>query len=242
MSPPEESHLDDEYETDSYYDDEGKVIDKKQGSGLSLATKVAIVSLIVLVVVGLCFVAWWFLVDDNDAASPNSANVTKANTAKANASNKENASQANGTSKGNSNQDNGNENTPTFGIPGPPSEFEGTLVRCNDTGAIYFVDNGKKMHYDGEDWARANADAPNVDCSVVAAIPDGRNPEVYIVNGNNGSVTCDTYCSGDWGKEALQKDHPEWTGARSAGNNYLFNSSPGNCACLLTDNSTFAWK
>lgn len=67
-------------------------------------------------------------------------------------------------------------------------------------------------------------------------------PQMGLVSGNNGSVTCDQYCNGHWGKESLPSD---WKGASALiaagiGNTNPSAPSQGSCLCIRDDSRPFS--
>lgn len=57
----------------------------------------------------------------------------------------------------------------------PAGIVEGSVIRCNKTGAIYKIENSARRHYSTWDvYAKAGKPAyVNVDCAIVDSIPEG---------------------------------------------------------------------
>lgn len=115
---------------------------------------------------------------------------------------------------------------------------EQKFVRCSTTGAIYFIDAGRKRHVTGDAWAIVNT-LGSVDsrCDILDAIPEGTLfNDTAVISGNNGLVTCQDFISGTWGSGLFGK-YPTWVGGRAL----TKQPSAGNCYMELTKDAQYAF-
>jgi hypothetical protein len=86
---------------------------------------------------------------------------------------------------------------------------------------------------------RALTDAPT-DASGACPMALTNDPKYAFarrITGNNGSVSCNTYCSGGWGRDALKSVWPGVVGAQLApgASDYANSSDAGSCWCAPSE-------
>jgi hypothetical protein len=122
------------------------------------------------------------------------------------------------------------------------AKYDGMVIRCDTTGSIWFVEDGKKRYIDGVNWSRVSHVGPNnVTCDVAAAIPDGPPAVLDAPPGNSGAVNCATFIGGKWlGASAYPAANPTWLGARALTSTPV--STAGRCPMIYTNNPKFAFS
>jgi len=150
-------------------------------------------------------------------------------------------------------------NNPPTPSPTPaPVQLDERVVVCGEN--RYYITEGKKFPLTENAWTLLGASEQgkalrpdSALCAKILEFPSGvvsintredvdaivaRAPIVEIA-GNDGSVSCDTYCSCTWGKELIGTNAGPYTGARAFGTNDPLAGSI--CPCRLTNEPEWKW-
>lgn len=122
------------------------------------------------------------------------------------------------------------------------SKYDGKFVHDWNTDEIFLLDMGYKRYVDVANYD--GAAFTDLSPSLLAAFPLGQPAVRSVMIGNNGSVTCQQYCQGEWGVGALAANNPAWKGAVAVNNvatPYSATTGGGNCGCYLTNNPRYRW-